>query len=609
MNNNEKKNYRKRKHNKDYRISANGLLTIPIIIIMCIIPFIVRLKMTETGLTSNNWFSNEYYIVDFFLYYKQLWIILMGVIMLIVLIGLLVRDREYIKSNKFFIPLILYGMLIIISSLFSKYLKFSIEGVFGHYESIFVHLSYIIMVVYCFYIFQDYKNIKILLYFFIGSILIMSILGVLQTFGYDPINTDFGLKMILPKEYWSSLDNVNLTFPIKTAYLTLYNPNYVGVYAALTMPLLFCIVFTHKNRKIVGLSIIILTLLMVILYGSKSEAGIIAVCISVIFSLFFLRKCLIEKWKLSILFCIALILVIIFSGNKLYNSINTAFTRLTMFEKSFKNLQEISTTDSIKIVYKDEIIFIDYDFEGDILSMNVLDNNDNSIQIIEDIDNNVYRLQNEKYKNITISPVVFNDVFGINIRIDNKDWYFTKGDIDGTYLYINRFGKLDNIVTAESMIFTGYETFASGRGYIWSRTIPLLKDKLVLGSGVETYLFEFPQQDYVGLYNYGFSESVLTKPHSLYLQMAVQSGILSLILFLVFVFKYLFSSFKLYNNSKFEDDFSQLGIGIFISIVAYLIICLANDSTITVAPIFWCLLGIGYAVNNVVSKKVINKVD
>ena len=53
--------------------------------------------------------------------------------------------------------------------------------------------------------------------------------------------------------------------------------------------------------------------------------------------------------------------------------------------------------------------------------------------------------------------------------------------VDGTY-YMNVFGK-PKIVPAETAIFTDYEWLASGRGYIWSRTIPLLKDNIILGSG------------------------------------------------------------------------------------------------------------------------------
>ena len=39
------------------------------------------------------------------------------------------------------------------------------------------------------------------------------------------------------------------------------------------------------------------------------------------------------------------------------------------------------------------------------------------------------------------------------------------------------------------------------------------------------------------------------------------------------------------------------GIGIMLGTFGYLVTGLANDSTVVVAPVYWCLLGVGMAVN------------
>ena len=39
------------------------------------------------------------------------------------------------------------------------------------------------------------------------------------------------------------------------------------------------------------------------------------------------------------------------------------------------------------------------------------------------------------------------------------------------------------------------------------------------------------------------------------------------------------------------------GIGIMLGTFGYLVTGLANDSTVAVAPVYWCLLGVGMAVN------------
>lgn len=54
-------------------------------------------------------------------------------------------------------------------------------------------------------------------------------------------------------------------------------------------------------------------------------------------------------------------------------------------------------------------------------------------------------------------------------------------------------------------VFKGHERSLSGRGYIWGRTIPLLKKFLLWGSGPDTFTVKFPQTDYVMKVNTGLN--------------------------------------------------------------------------------------------------------
>ena len=67
------------------------------------------------------------------------------------------------------------------------------------------------------------------------------------------------------------------------------------------------------------------------------------------------------------------------------------------------------------------------------------------------------------------------------------------------------FSHLDEVKIAPGAIFTSHESFASSRGYIWSRTIPLLKETLFIGTGADTFVIAFPQDDYIGKINSGYS--------------------------------------------------------------------------------------------------------
>jgi O-antigen ligase len=124
-----------------------------------------------------------------------------------------------------------------------------------------------------------------------------------------------------------------------------------------------------------------------------------------------------------------------------------------------------------------------------------------------------------------------------------------------------------------------------------------LKKHLILGSGADTFAIAFPQQDYVGIYNAGFDSQFVSKPHNMYLQMGVQTGVLSLIAFLVFYGMYFISSIRLYIKGHFNSYFAQIGVGVFVGTFGYMITGIANDSTIAVAPMFWTLMGLGIAIN------------
>ena len=68
---------------------------------------------------------------------------------------------------------------------------------------------------------------------------------------------------------------------------------------------------------------------------------------------------------------------------------------------------------------------------------------------------------------------------------------------------------------------------------------------------------------------------------------------------------YLIQSFRLYFRRRFEtEDFiSFAGAGIFIGIVGFLTAALVDDSSVSVMPMFYTLLGTGIALNILLRKQ------
>ena len=124
-----------------------------------------------------------------------------------------------------------------------------------------------------------------------------------------------------------------------------------------------------------------------------------------------------------------------------------------------------------------------------------------------------------------------------------------------------------------------------------------------MGSGANTFLFEYPQDDYISqAYVYGFN-SYGVKAHSWYLQQWLETGLLGTLGLLVFLFWYVIKSIRIYRRVSLQDRLSWIGFGLFTAVLVYMLVGIVNDSNVCTAPVFWCMLGLGLAVNRMLVKK------
>jgi hypothetical protein len=598
------------KQNKQYLKSSDNLthtsnkklLLLPIIIILAILPLIVKSYVYDPNLSKFSWFSNEDHHADFFLYYKQLVLIITSSIMLIILVLNFIKDKTLYKKSKLFIPLLVYALLTIASTVLSKHSSYGYSGVFEQFESLFAILGYCIIAYYSYMIITSEEDIKYIMKFFLIGIVVICILGLTQILGFDFFSTNLGRHLIISRKYWDNADSMDFIFGPNRVYLSLYNPNYVGVYVALIVPIIISLILFAKGVKAHIKYILIFIGLFISLLGSQSRSGFIGIIASLILFIIFLRKYLLTKIKIIIPILISSILLLIIINFSTDNLIFNRFMDVFDFNKDVKPLSKILTNDdNVSVVYNDNILNITFLTEnGQFNSFILTDGNNQPVNYTQEINSYLFNISDERFPNFVIEPIIYGEILSFRVNIDNHDWIFTNQTTDQTYYFINNYNKVTKIQNIDSSLLRGYEIYGSGRGYIWSRTFPLLKDKIILGSGAESFVFEFPQEDYVGLYNNGFSGELLTKPHNLYLQIATQSGILSLIAFVIFYLIYLVSSLRLYFKATFKDYMSQIGLGIFIGTFSYMICGITNDSNISVSPIFWILLGTGFAINKII---------
>jgi O-antigen ligase len=190
-----------------------------------------------------------------------------------------------------------------------------------------------------------------------------------------------------------------------------------------------------------------------------------------------------------------------------------------------------------------------------------------------------------------------NDNKVLQIRYGNEraDFPYNAG-LNGFFILGMR-NNIYGLEEVESYGFEGKEMFASKRGYIWSRTIPLLDEAVLTGYGPDTFAIFFPQEDVLGKFKYyGTAKKIVDKPHNFYLQIWVNTGLISLIAVITLFVGYFLRNFINYFSNNLKNYYSQVGLAFFAAFAAYAAAAFFNDSVLSVAPVFWTILGLGIAV-------------
>lgn len=589
--------------------TGSSYYLIPILIILCIVPLLSRMKIYDTHLSQFSWFSQNDKSIDFYLFYKQWTLTFVAAVMAVACIIKTYLDKKKTKLLPVFIPLGIYAALVILSTLFSKYIRYSLSGNFEMFESVFAILSYCVIVYYAFLFLKKESDFKNILNYIIFIILVVGTIGVFQYFGMDLFNSTLGKNILIPEQLRTQY-NIGQVFPNGTVYSTLYNPNYVGVFVAMLVPIVM--VMMIFQRKIIPLIIYLIALieLFICVVGSQSLAGFIGLAVSVFMIILFMWRPLIKRY-----YIIVPLIILLFVGFFALNAYrdNYYIKKLTGSLEGaapITDLTDIHTEDDyVTVTYKNnELKVMSASAADQSYTLNAVDGDNQPVSFVLDPSTVVFSTADARFSDITMGfDGSYPGAFYINVY--NYHWIFVKNTEDNSYYYINRFMKPDKIINAPSAVFTGNESFASGRGYIWSRTLPLLKDYLVLGSGPDTFVMAFPQRDYFNLYRFGYSTQILNKPHNMYLQMAVQTGCLSLIAFLVFYGIYFITSLNLYIKGLFNNFYARMGLGVFIGTLSYMIVGIASDSNVNTAPIFWTLLGIGIVLNIKAKPLIMEELD
>lgn len=604
-----KKAKREQMRKKEATSMASWWFLAPLIAILAFIPLITYYYRYDTKLGTFDWFTPGDTAVDFFLHYKMVFVLIACGFMLLMLAYLFVIEQKKPIWIKTFIPLAIYAVIALLSACLSENSYFSFHGIYEQFESVWALLGYCLIAYYSFLILRTEEAIKRTMRWFLVGMILTTLLGLSQAFYHDFFRTDFAKALITPSSLHNS-KSLEFKFELGRVYLAVYNPNYVGFYTILTIPILAAIIFAAKKLwQRIACSVLIIGLLIV-LFASQSRAGFVALVGAFIIMLICMRKFFFKKWKLAASFvavaCVAFIALNVLNHNFLLDHLKNMFSTTEVNP----TLNSIETKDDcVSITYnKNKLLFYVVQDESGNDVFNLVDGNKQEVAYTFDSSASLYTVSDERFP-FTFGSVRSDNFNGFLVNIDGKAWYFSNlmKENDTTFYAMSGALKLMKLhKTADPSAFAKkYGHLASGRGYIWDRTLPLLKKYFWLGSGPDTFAIAFPNGDLVSMNNFGYGNQLMTKPHCMYLQIAVQTGVPSLIALLIFWGWYIVSSFRLYWKNSFEGYLSKFGVAILASVIGYLIMGLTNDSSITVTPIFFVLTGMGLGINHVLKSETL----
>ncbi|MGE5422650.1 MAG: O-antigen ligase family protein [Ignavibacteriales bacterium] len=563
------------------------LSTSVLIFTVAVIPLIVHLKMIPVNAEVLHYW-NSFVNGDFFSYYKSLSIY--GAAFLTSC--LMVIRRVSLRKLPHFIPMSILIVCVILSTHFSPHPYTSVHGFPDRYEGAYVLLSYIVLLMGASTLIKETRSLKAITVSLMISAAVIGTIGLFQYFGVDFYQTGVGRFLVdFSQGSFTNTVNNQSNGLGKAVYGSLYNPNAFGMYMSMLFPFtLFMALFTKRKTTKILLGVLA-CLLFADLLASFSRGSLIGAMVAVFITALLVRRRLLIHWRQGIGMVVLCGLIFFVMNIVSIGALGHRVESLVAVDQGHLEDQQIDKVKDFKIKGRELSLYctksvLKVKSTGSGLSF--YDDNNQEIDTYAIGGNGTYGLTDDRYKHFVIN--INNNL--LKIKKGKSFLYFRV--LDQTFAFLDARGEAEALTPVQKFGFKGFERIGSGRGYIWSRTLPVLSRSLIIGKGPDTFALEFPQQDYKGKLRYMYDAYIIIdKPHNMYLQTALNTGLVMLFAMLGIFCLYLYRSGRTLIRGNSDDWYSMSATAIFAAVVAYLISGLFTDSTVSVAPVFWVLLGLG----------------
>ena len=596
------------------------LFYIPIILILGYVPILMRTLEFSTHLEDYEWFSPTLTTqVDVFLKIKAIFFIIITAVMLLIMLILFFNgNRKYFKRLKS-LPFYLIAaaiLFVVLSGIFAENKWLLLAGSFENFESIFVTLGYFVAFVYAFVIFTKsdnvYRDFRFVYRASLPGFLIVAVIGFFQTLKLDLFKTDFGQFLFASSKYRGSGGTISVG---SGEYATLHNVDYVSTFFAM-WAVVFLILFTMSGdikEKIVRAALFLLA--GYDMWAAGSDGGRLGFIAGIVLLVIMVAAGDKKRLIITIAAIIALFAVVLIvpqTRSYILKGINATDADAT----AKYNIHHIMPEeDGVYFDLDGKEYSVSYSYESKKLNAPL------SVTL-KDADGNV--IEGTYYEREGTEPAHYTypadaitkdteisecryrpedsdkSIRGIQITADkDKVSLMISNEVDdtGEYYFLNAYGRFvqeDGTQIAEANVFPS--KLFSGRGSIWNKTLPILKNFLFIGCGSGLFITAYPQNDYLarmfGSTNYD------VKPHNLYLQYWVEEGLPFLLIMLVFFVLYyvmVIRSFTKRMGASAEPMTRRISLACMAAVTVFLVSGIAGDSMIVHAPTFWTFLGIGLA--------------
>ena len=586
------------------------ILKIVLCIFIVFYPFIMGFHVEElSGIAETYFAKRSGYMTDIFQFYKEIVLIIFAVIFLVLLIlgGVLswIVEERWPFRYKVEKPVIfLLGacfFLHIVSCVLSEFPEYSVLGLCLDYEGMAAITGYFILFTGG-YILLGNENDVIMVLMSFRALSVLIIIGACIECVAGPLFNMPGVaKALTPDSYEHLLENIYLDYHGSLS-LTFANPGYFGGFCAMLFPILFGMSTGESRRRIRAFDSVMAGGLFFCIIMSGSTGALYAALIAAVAeSIFVIHH---GKWKRCIIAILSTGVIasafLLFAKFTPIMDDSMASERIgsSVVNSQYDNtnigfhVEKITLEDGeLTIDSGENILCVKADGNGTEMPVDDIrftDSNGKDIGQIQTFDG--IQLSGA-YSGVTAS--LHDQVLSIDLGYnDPLEFYCYKGKLS----YIDFNGSLlDSIPQpqVEGLEFL-YPLF-TGRGYIWASSLPLLQECTVLGKGVGTFPFYYPQSEVAGMLNvHGSADYCIEIAHSWYLQTAVNGGGIALLCMAVLFILHLVRGGKKYWHKADPDTETLIfpvETALFFGLIAYEIAGIVNNSCVTTAPVFWLLFG------------------